>query len=299
MTSLQLIQLTALCFCGSLFLAAWRLVGAPPIPIDERGFPGLNRDRARREDRWFRTFEPALRRLATIVRILPLRRMRERLRDKLFYGGDPAGLCPEEVLVLIVLGAIAAVGVAWLFELEPSLYFYAPFVGGYYVFSRFDRLVTDRRQQLRRHLPTALELCALCVGAGISFPGALAEIVRTSPRPFEPLPDEFRRLLREIDVGNGHGYALEQLARRVPIEPVQNFVAAVLQSEQRGTPLRDVLDSQAIMQRQQRSQEIEELCEKAEAKLTFPLTMVFVSCMVVIVGPIVLDIHRDMPGLLF
>lgn len=299
LTSSELYQLAAGCFCAGLFMVTWFLVTTPPAPVDMRGWRGFNRDRQRRESGGFRRWEPLIRRGATLAAMLPAGRLRRRLSTTIGHAGDPAGMSADEAIVFMFLAALSALLCVWLADLEPSLYFYAPLLGAGFILRNLDNQVVHRRQQVRRHLPTALELCALCVGAGMSLPAALAEIVKHWPRPYEPLPDELRRTLRDVELGNGLPYALEQLAQRVPVAPVQTFVSAVLQAEQRGSPLREVLENQATMQRQVRSREVEEQAHKMNAKLPVPVLLAMFSLVLLLLGPVLLDLHEELPGLFF
>ena len=71
-----------------------------------------------------------------------------------------------------------------------------------------------------------------------------------------------QRMLQELDLGHTRRKALEGLAERVPTEPVRDFVASVVQAEDKGTPLAEVLSVQARMLRMRRSVRAEESAAK-------------------------------------
>jgi tight adherence protein C len=74
---------------------------------------------------------------------------------------------------------------------------------------------------------------------------------------------------------------------------VSEFVGAVIQAEQRGTPVAMVLQIQAGVARQRRSARAEEVAAKAGVQLLLPLALVFLSVLILVVAPIVVKLSQS------
>ena len=66
-----------------------------------------------------------------------------------------------------------------------------------------------------------------------------------------------------------------------------------MQAEERGNPVSDVLQIQANMSRQRRSVRAEEAATKAGVALVGPLMLVFLCIMILLVGPMVIQLANE------
>ena len=89
--------------------------------------------------------------------------------------------------------------------------------------------------------------------AGLDFPGAIRQVVDKSSNPDDPLVIELTRILRELQLGKTRNQALADFAARSPTGPVNEFVASLIQAEERGNPVADVLQIQAGVARLRRT----------------------------------------------
>ena len=87
--------------------------------------------------------------------------------------------------------------------------------------------------------------------------------------------------------------ALENFGKRNPSPTVSEFVASVIQAEEEGTPLSEVLQIQATVSRQRRGVRAEEAASKASLQLLMPMGLVFVSVLCLIGGPLVLKLMEE------
>ena len=142
----------------------------------------------------------------------------------------------------------------------------------------------DRRQkEIRKALPDALDLLTICVEAGL---GLDAAIDRVQSKWDNELSLIFARVLREMQLGKLRREALRDMASRVGIPELTSFVAAVIQSEQLGVSMANVLRIQADAMRIKRRQLAEEEAQKAPIKMLFPMAfLIFPSLMIVLLGP--------------
>jgi tight adherence protein C len=68
------------------------------------------------------------------------------------------------------------------------------------------------------------------------------------------------------------------------------FVGALVQAEERGNPVAEVLAVQAAASRQHRTVTAEEAASKAGVAMVGPLLMLFISIMILVAAPMVLKL---------
>ncbi|MCC6876948.1 MAG: type II secretion system F family protein [Sandaracinaceae bacterium] len=230
-----------------------------------------------------------MRRLAIVAPIVPLGGGRARLDEILTHAGDWLGLDVDEFIALSMVSAAGGVGLGaagvTLLDLPGIV---LPFLGGLaaalpYILVTGE--VQARAKAIDRALPGAIDLASLCMTAGLAFPGALVQIVSKSPDPEDPLNEELSLILQQLRLGWTRRRALESFASRVPSEAVRSFVSAAVQSEERGTPLAEVLQIQATTLRQRRSTKGEEAASRAAVLMLLPLLLIMCSILVLLLGP--------------
>lgn len=158
-----------------------------------------------------------------------------------------------------------------------------------------DHQVARRRQAVNRALPDALDLIVICTEAGLALEGAMARVVE---RIHGPLADDLRRTLGEISLGKRRRDALRALADRVEAQDLVAFVAAVVQADQTGISVGNVLRVQADDLRLRRRQRAEKEGRQAPLKMLVPnIFFIFPATLIVLIGPAGLKIADQMFGL--
>ena len=104
------------------------------------------------------------------------------------------------------------------------------------------RSANKRERQMLAEFPTIAELLALAVGAGEGATGALERVCRLSQGQ---LAAELRQCLADARAGANLPTALQGLADRTGLASLARFVDGIVIAVERGTPLADVLRSQA------------------------------------------------------
>ena len=104
------------------------------------------------------------------------------------------------------------------------------------------RSANKREKQMLAEFPTVAELLALAVGAGEGATGALERVCRLSQGQ---LAAELRQCLADARAGANLPTALQGLADRTGLASLARFVDGIVIAVERGTPLADVLRSQA------------------------------------------------------
>jgi tight adherence protein C len=220
----------------------------------------------------------------------------ERIRRRLDVAGNPAGWTVERVQAGKVIGAVTlflislaltgvigngitvrivvvliATSIGWL---GPNLYLY--------------QKVFDRSKRMQRELPDAIDLMTISVESGLAFDAAVQQVARNTEGP---LADEFSRVLREMQIGQGRAQALRGLAERTEVDDVKSFVTAMVQADSFGIPIANVLRIQSSEIRTKRRQHAEEQAQKVPVKITVPLIFCILPCLfIAVMGPAVIHI---------
>lgn len=145
-----------------------------------------------------------------------------------------------------------------------------------------------RRRDMQADLPDVLDLLTVSVEAGLGFDGALAKLVEKMKGA---LVEEFNRALQEIRVGVPRREALRQLGVRCNVQDVSLFVTAVVQADQLGVSIGNVLRIQSAAMREKRRQRAQERAMKAPIKMIVPLVLfIFPTIFIVLLGPALIQI---------
>jgi tight adherence protein C len=212
------------------------------------------------------------------------------IQHHLIASGNPDYYTPEEYIAVSMFFGLVLAGFfeTFYYLLQGTFGFMVIFLGilmgmGLHLV----QLVSDATKRLRhitRQLPYSLELISLGMGAGATFTEAVKTVIREEGED-NPLNEEFRALLSEIDLGTTRRQALQNVAARVPLDSVRTIVASVRQAEELGTPLANVLHDQATLLRMQRSVRAENLAASASIKILIPCLLLVVAVILTVFGP--------------
>jgi tight adherence protein C len=145
--------------------------------------------------------------------------------------------------------------------------------------SRIDR----RQKEVRNAMPDGLDLLTICVEAGLGFDAAMSKLYEKWDNE---LGRAFGRVVREIQLGKLRREALRDMADRLGVSEMSSFVAAVIQSEQLGVSMAQVLRIQADQMRIRRRQIAEEQAHKAPIKMLIPMAIfIFPALCIVLMAP--------------
>ena len=239
------------------------------------------------------SMRPLVLRLAKLSHRMMPTRVLDDLRHRLVLAGRPSGWHFSQFLAAkLVLAAGLGIGSYIGFKAtdSPPLNLLA-IVGcltmlGYYLPHYWlGAQIRARQKAIRRALPDSLDLITVGVGAGLSFDGAVLEIVQKSDNE---LTRELANYLAELRMGRSRREALQGLQARTEVDDLKTLVASLIQSEELGMSLSETLMVQADQMRLRRRQRAEELAHKATIKMMFPMVMlIFPALFVVIIGPAV------------
>ena len=146
--------------------------------------------------------------------------------------------------------------------------------------------------QVERDLPVTLELLATLAEAGLGFDAALDRILGSNPAD-RALVQEFRTFQSEVLAGRSRVECLRRLGRRLDVTSVTILVSALVQAEQIGSGIAEVLRSQAEDLRQRRRERAMEFSMALPVKLLFPLVICFLPGIILFtLGPAFYDLFR-------
>ena len=238
-----------------------------------------------------RVVSPIILRFARSASRLTPRSSTEKLRVKLIEAGSPSRLGPTEFLGLKivlagVLGGLVFLMMAISGQALMQLVVLPAVVGviGYMVPGIWlGRKVKERKKNIQSSLADAIDLLTISVEAGLGFDPALQ---RVAGKWNNELTFEFRRMLHEMRIGKSRREAMRELATRCNVEDLNVFIASIIQADQLGVSITQVLRTQSRQLRVRRRQRAQEQAQKAPIKMLFPMAfLIFPAIYVVILGP--------------
>ncbi len=240
-----------------------------------------------------RVLKPSLRQLLRrLGRLMPHRNI-ERLQRNLEGAGRPYDLTVSDFLGLRILVALSMAAGALLLTYTRNLPLSKALLSGlgagaagFFLPSYWlKRQIRARQDEIQRAMPDALDMLSIAVTAGLGFDGALQTV---GDKWDNALAAEFRKVIREMQVGIPRPEALRNMARRASVTEMSQFVAILVQADQLGLSISKVLETQSTQMRLLRRQRAEELAQQAPLKMLFPLIfLIFPALFVVILGPAV------------
>ncbi|TFG67619.1 MAG: type II secretion system F family protein [Anaerolineales bacterium] len=244
---------------------------------------------------WSRAITPFLRKsLKAFARLTPRSNI-ERLQTTLMHAGEPGGLTPTDILGLQILCAIIPAALYLLVlwstgQLTRSPWMFVARNGAVlavlgYLTPRIWllMLVDQRKRELISTFSDALDLLSISVEAGLGFDSAL---VKVCEQWHNALTKEFNRSVLEMRVGTPRNIALQRMADRTGVQEIQTFIGVLIQSNELGVSIAEVLHTQAVEVRLRRRQRAQELGQQASIKMIFALVfLIFPALLVVLLGP--------------
>ena len=149
-----------------------------------------------------------------------------------------------------------------------------------------------RQKLLVKALPDAVDLIVTTVEAGLAIDAALAEVGRETDGP---LGEELRLTVRETTLGRSRRDALTRLIERTQVPELKTFVQSLIQAEQSGIPIGQVLRTQADQVRLKKRQRAEAQAQRAPVKMVVVLvTLVLPSMLLLVMGPAIMRMAEQL-----
>jgi tight adherence protein C len=210
---------------------------------------------------------------------------RRKIRQRLAAAGDPYGLTVNDIVQLKVGSILLCIPLALYFGLTFSLPLnsiifmcLAAALPCFFVPDMWLIEVADRRQeQISLSLPDFMDLLAISISAGVGFDLAINNIVA---RMKGPLAEELERMIRELRLGNPRRHTYRKVVWRNDSPALRSFFGALIQADELGTPIADILEWQAQTLRHQRVQEARRRGAKASTKISLVMSTILLFSLV-------------------
>ena len=233
-----------------------------------------------------------------VMRVVLPSTLAEKLQWKLTLAGDPVTLtglyatwaaCAVGLPVMYAFSVMA--GGAGFGQQQLGLLVVIAAMGAYLPWMWLGLKISRRQASILKALPDAIDLLSTSVEAGLGIDAALGQVAEKSRGH---ISTEFRRMLRDMALGSARRDALRGFSDRVDLPDVKVFVNALIQAEQTGVSLGQVIRVQADQMRLRRRQRAEEKAHKAPVKMSIPLVLfIFPTIFVVILGPAVIHVMAN------
>ena len=154
--------------------------------------------------------------------------------------------------------------------------------------------VKSHQDAIKGQLAETIDLMSVCMEAGLSFD---ASLVKISERMDGPLIDELMTVFKQVQLGKNRNEALKTMAEGSDVKELKTFVSAIVQANQLGIPITNVLQTQSEQLRLDKSEEIKEVAAKVPTKMTIP-TVLFIlpAIMGIILAPVVFSVMDSVSG---
>ena len=221
-----------------------------------------------------------------------------RIQDCALAAALPLGpkrvMCSMAVLGLAfgVLGAVSAVAASaalprsalWVSVLVFAFLFW---IGWAWPQQNLKAYAERLQEELTRQLPFAIDLISSAMRSGLEFGAAMRYYVGVGVGG--ALQEEFTRVLSDVSLGMSFTGALQEMEKRVQVDPFSSFVGAVAYGAEVGAPLSATLKVQGAELRRSRFALAERKAARAPILMILPLTLcIMPSVFIVILTPLVM-----------
>ena len=246
----------------------------------------------RRSDPVFRLFQPLIQTAARFNRNVFGGELPELGRQIQAAGMSRYWLAEEylgklELISILLLPVYALSFVATIGGMGVLTAFIASGMTFWVMKRQIKRRAERRLILIKRRMPYLLDLLTLLMEAGSSFIHALQQAVHEFAR--QPVAEEFGRVLADMNMGKARSEAFDSIRRRLDDDEINSIIAAILQSEELGTPITSIFRTQAEVLRVKRSQRAEKIAGEAGVNMLLPGVLVMASTVLLILGPFVLN----------
>ena len=212
-----------------------------------------------------------------------------------FFGSAAPSIYTGIKMLLFFMGLILTGLLVMPMEVHVTTKMTYIFLGGTFLFFIPNIILKirlkKRQDEIRQHLPEAIDMLEICVSSGIGLSMAW-NIVADEIQHVSPILANAMGLTNfEIHLGVSRVEAMRHMAARTGVDRLSSLAAILVQTERFGTSIATTLKVFATSMREERFFEVEEHAEKIAAKLIIPMILfIFPAIFIVTVGPAVITI---------
>ena len=154
----------------------------------------------------------------------------------------------------------------------------------------YSRKIRARQEDILGSFPTFVDLSALMIEAGLDYMNSFSRIVEIAPVK-TTLENEVARTISEVQLGYSRRVALRRFALRTGLQEVRSFVGLIVQSDELGTSLVELLRNYSGDLRFRRLNRAEQMAAQASTKMLIPLFIfIFPTVFILMLSPMIYDL---------
>ncbi|WP_160319115.1 type II secretion system F family protein [Youngiibacter fragilis] len=247
-----------------------------------------------------RVLKPAYQRVTQAIGNAAPAEIKKKYEDLIISSGSPSTVTFSSILAIQILLGLVLGGVFFLLMSSAGstnrlLPFFAGLIGFVFPYVSLNTKATTRMDKIQKSLPDMLDLLYVSVEAGLAFDMAMK---KAAEKMHGPLSDEIIKAMGDIGKGKEREESLRGMVVRTKVDDLAQFVSAVIQAEQLGSNIANVLRVQSNSMRQVRRQRAQEKAAKIPVKMLFPMIFfILPSLFVVILGPAFINIMNTLGGM--
>ncbi|OIN99808.1 MAG: hypothetical protein COX65_02900 [Elusimicrobia bacterium CG_4_10_14_0_2_um_filter_56_8] len=216
--------------------------------------------------------------------------MEKKLEETYMLLGRPSGTDPLKMLHLQLIAGAALPTIFFALSQSPFTLLFAPMgflLPGAAIYSG---RIRRRQEDIIRNFPTFVDLGALMIESGLDYMTAFDRIVKIAPVK-TGLEVEIGRTIDEVQLGYSRRDALRRLSMRTGLQEVRSFVGLIVQSDELGTSLVELLRNYSSDMRFRRLNKAEKLAAQASTKMLIPLFIfIFPTVFILMLAPMIMDL---------
>ena len=205
--------------------------------------------------------------------------------------GSPEKPLPVDILYYKIYAAIATPIILYFLFGSFLVILFIP-VGFYLPDLYYKAEIEKRQQNMLGNFATTVDLMALIIESGLDYMTAFERIVKIAKEK-TLLEVEIEKTLNETKLGYSRREALERLAARTGVQDIRSFVGLIVQSDELGTSLVQLLRNFSTDLRFRRLNKAEKLAAQASTKMLIPLFIfIFPVVFIMMLSPMIADFMR-------
>lgn len=199
---------------------------------------------------------------------------------------DPIKILHMKEIVAVLVPSV----IAYLTEMPIALLL-APacfFIPDWYIRGE----ITKRQTRIVRNFPAMVDLAALTIESGQEYMSAFDRICKAQQKKTD-LEYEFEQTLNEVQLGYSRRDALRRMAMRIGVQDIRSFVGLIIQSDELGTSLVDLLRNFSTDMRFRRLSKAEKAAAEASTKMLFPIFFfIFPVVFILMLAPMMVSVFE-------
>ncbi len=248
-----------------------------------------------------RVGDPIYEKFLSFLSIMTPESIKDNYETIIFQSGNYKKKTPSNVLAVQIITALILTTVFGLILIllgykNPIVVLPISLAGFLLPYFQLRTKARKRSLEIQNKLPDILDLLYVSVEAGLGFDMSMK---RATDKIKGELSNEIKWALDDIAKGKEREEALRAIYKRTGVDDLNSFITAVIQAEQLGSNIANMLRIQSKMLRQKRKQRAEEQSMKLPIKMIFPLIFfMFPSIFIVVLGPAALSAMDNLKGLI-